>query len=44
MTQKTADGNPYFDANANQIADLIVNNFVDKDGNPISPQTVKTIL
>ena len=44
MTQKTADGKPYFDANANQIADLIVNNFVDKDGNPISPQTVKTIL
>jgi len=44
MTQKTPDGNAYFDANANQITDLIVNNFVDKDGNPISPQTVKTIL
>lgn len=44
ITQKTLTGVTYLDANANQITDLIVNNFVDKDGNEISPQTVRTIL
>lgn len=43
-TLRTPDNLPYIDANANQLAEIIVNNFVDKDGNPISPQTVKTIL
>lgn len=44
ITQKTLTGVTYLDANANQITDLIVNNFLDKDGNEISPQTVRTIL
>ncbi|MBU8882372.1 hypothetical protein CBW16_10305 [Flavobacteriaceae bacterium JJC] len=42
--EKSSDGKPYIEANTNEMAALIVNNFLDKDGNPISPQTVKTIL
>lgn len=43
-TFKTTEGLPYIEANINQLAAIIVNNFIDKDENPISPQTVKTIL
>lgn len=38
------NGKPYLDGNTNDLVNLIVNVFVDKDGNEISPQTVETIL
>ena len=38
------DGKSYIDGNTNDLISLIVNTFVDKDGNEISPQTVETIL
>ena len=38
------DGRPAIDAENGQIVDFICRNFTDKDGNPISPQTVKTIM
>ena len=38
------DGKPYIDENTNDIADWIVNSFLDKEGKEISPLTVKTIL
>ncbi|WP_348800551.1 hypothetical protein [Flavobacterium adhaerens] len=38
------NGKSYIDANTNDLIDFIVNSFLDKDGNEISPLTVKTIL
>ena len=38
------DGKPYIDENNNDLADWIVNSFLDKEGKEISPLTVKTIL
>lgn len=38
------DGKPFIDASKNDIISLISANFVDKDGNEISPATVETIL
>ena len=38
------DGKSYIDGSANDIISLIVNSFIDKDGNEISPQTIETIL
>jgi hypothetical protein len=38
------DGKSYIDGNTNDLISLIVNTFVDKDGNEISPLTVETIL
>jgi len=38
------DGKSYIDGTTNEIVALIVNSFLDKDGNEISPQTVETIL
>lgn len=38
------EGRSFLDGNTGDIANLIVNAFVDKDGNEISPDTVKTIL
>ena len=38
------DGKPMIEGNINDIATMIVNTFVDKDGKEISPQSVKTIL
>jgi len=38
------DGKPYIDENTNDLADWIVNSFLDKEGKEISPLTVKTIL
>lgn len=35
---------PYINASIQEITDLITNNFLDKDGNEISPSTVRTIL
>ncbi|WP_136669370.1 hypothetical protein [Flavobacterium sp. H122] len=38
------EGKPMIEGNINDIADMIVNTFVDKDGREISLQSVKTIL
>lgn len=38
------DGKPIIEGNINDVATIIVNSFVDKDGKEISPQSVKTIL
>ena len=38
------DSRPAVEAENSEIVQLICNNFTDKDGNPISPQTVKTIM
>lgn len=38
------DGRSFLEGNTGDIANLIVNAFIDKDGNEISPDTVKTIL
>lgn len=38
------EGKSFLDGNTGDIASLIVNNFLDKEGNEISPDTVKTIL
>ncbi|MBK9283036.1 MAG: hypothetical protein IPM51_01810 [Sphingobacteriaceae bacterium] len=44
LHEKKANGLPYLDANATEITTFIVDNFVDKDGQPISESTVRTIL
>jgi hypothetical protein len=44
LHEKKANGLPYIDASASEITDFIVNNFVDKDGHPISESTVRTML
>lgn len=38
------EGKPVIEGNINDVANVIVNSFVDKDGKEISPQSVKTIL
>lgn len=38
------EGKPIIEGNINDMAAIIVNSFVDKDGKEISPQSVKTIL
>jgi hypothetical protein len=38
------DGTPIIEGNINDVAAIIVNSFVDKDGKEISTQSVKTIL
>lgn len=38
------DGKPVIEGNINDMAAIIVNSFVDKDGKEISTQSVKTIL
>lgn len=38
------DGKSFIDASNSDIVSTIVNNFIDKDNNEISPQTVETIL
>lgn len=38
------DGKSFIDASNGDILNMIVNNFIDKDNNEISPQTVETIL
>lgn len=44
LHEKRSNGLPYIDATASEITDFIVNNFVDKDGQPISESTVRTML
>ncbi|MBL7894823.1 MAG: hypothetical protein JNK50_05995 [Bacteroidia bacterium] len=44
LHEKKTNGLPYIDATASEITDFIVNNFVDKDGHPISESTVRTML
>lgn len=44
LHEKKANGLPYIDATASEISDFIVSNFVDKDGQPISESTVRTML
>ena len=38
------EGKSFIDASNGDIVNMIVNNFIDKDNNEISPQTVETIL
>ena len=38
------EGKPIIEGNIDDMAAIIVNSFVDKDGKEISPQSVKTIL
>ena len=38
------DGKPFIEGNINDVATMIVNTYVDKDGRELSPQSVKTIL
>lgn len=38
------EGKPMIEGNINDIAEMIVNTFVDKDGRELSPLSVKTIL
>ncbi|MDM1139993.1 MULTISPECIES: hypothetical protein [unclassified Empedobacter] len=38
------NGKNYLDGNVNEISKMIVYSFVDKDGNKVSIETVKTIL
>lgn len=40
----TANGIPYLNASIQEITEIITANFLDKDGNEISPSTVRTIL
>lgn len=44
LHEKKANGLPYLEANATEITAFIVDNFVDKDGQPLSESTVRTIL
>lgn len=44
LHEKKANGMPYIDANATEITNFIVNNFLDKDEQPISESTVRTML
>lgn len=38
------EGKPMVEGNINEIAEMIVNTFIDKDGKELSPLSVKTIL
>jgi hypothetical protein len=44
MHEKHINNLPYLEASTNGLAELISTSFVDKDGNEISPETIKTIL
>jgi hypothetical protein len=44
LHEKKANGQPYLGANASQITQFIVNNFLDKDEQPLSEATVRTML
>ncbi|MES2565567.1 MAG: hypothetical protein V4565_01795 [Bacteroidota bacterium] len=44
LHEKKANGQSYLSANASQITQFIVNNFVDKDEQPLSESTVRTML
>jgi hypothetical protein len=38
------EGKPFLEGNTNDFIALICNNFTDKDGREISPDSVRTIL
>ena len=40
----TVDGKPLLNIGSNDLAQFITNNFIDKNGNALSLNTVKTIL
>ncbi len=40
----TVDGKPLLNAGFNELSQFITDNFIDKNGNPLSLNTVKTIL
>lgn len=44
LHEKKANGLPYLDTNATTLVNFIVNNFVDKDGQPLSESTIRTML
>lgn len=44
LHEKKSNGLPYLDSNTKEITNFIVENFVDRDGQPISESTVRTIL
>ncbi len=44
MYEKQINGKPYLSGTPNEIAEIISKSFIDKDGNEISQDTVKTIL
>lgn len=44
LHEKKANGLPYLAANASEITNFIVSNFLDKDERPISESTVRTML
>jgi hypothetical protein len=44
MFEKQADGLPYLDISTAKITAFIADNFVDKDGHPLSSSTIRTIL
>lgn len=44
LHEKKANGQPYLMANASEITKFIVSNFLDKDGEPLSESTVRTML
>ena len=44
LHEKKANGSPYLSANATEITNFIVSNFLDKDEQPLSESTIRTIL
>jgi len=44
MYEKQVNGKPYLSATPNEVAEVISKIFIDKEGNEISQDTVKTIL
>ncbi|MDF2450435.1 MAG: Uncharacterized protein K0R26_2939 [Bacteroidota bacterium] len=44
LHEKKTNGQPYLMANASEITKFIVCNFLDKDGQPLSEATVRTML
>lgn len=44
MYEKQINGKPYLSATPTEVAEIISKTFIDKDGNEISKDTIKTIL
>lgn len=44
LHEKKANGLPYIDATSTEITNFIVEHFLDKDGQPLSESTVRTML
>ena len=43
-TQVTVNGHPILNASKKQIAHLLIENFIQKDGDPVNPSTINTIF